>query len=365
MSGVLAGECSREVTSTREQMKILVTATLDQWGVDRLSQYGEVANEGFGDKKRLLAGRKLARALEGFDVFVTEVDQVRARVLEEVDRLQVIACCRADPANVDVATATERGIPVLHAPGRNAQAVAELTLALMLMSLRNIPQAMDIMRQEGGPQGMVKMAVTFFDLKGNELWGKVVGIVGLGAVGSEVARRLRSFGVELLVYDPYVPDAAVEHIGARRVDLATLLKKADVVALHAALTAETKGMLGREEFRLMKSTARLVNTARAELTDEESLYEALKEGRIAGAALDVFVQEPPPPDYPLLQLPNVIATPHIGGNTHEIPVHQSRIVVSDLERLFCGERPLHIVNPSALEGFRWSDQAEEPDGGDG
>src|SRR4030042_3795670 len=110
-------------------MKILVTATLDQWGVDRLSQYGEVADEGFGDKKRLLAGRKLVRALEGFDVFVTEVDQVRARVLEEVDRLQVIACCRADPVNVDVAAATERGIPVLHAPGRNAQAVAELTLA--------------------------------------------------------------------------------------------------------------------------------------------------------------------------------------------------------------------------------------------
>ncbi|HUS69173.1 MAG TPA: 2-hydroxyacid dehydrogenase [Anaerolineae bacterium] len=346
-------------------MKILVTATLDQWGVDRLSQYGEVANEGFGDKKRLLAGRKLARALEGFDVFVTEVDQVRARVLEEVDRLQVIACCRADPVNVDVARATERGIPVLHAPGRNAQAVAELTLALMLMSLRNIPQAMDILRQEGGPQGLVKMAVTFFDLKGNEMWGKVVGIVGLGAVGSEVAKRLRGFDVELLVCDPYVTDAVLEHLGARRVDLVTLLAEADVVTLHVPLSAETKGMLGREEFRLMKPTARLVNTARAELTDEESLYETLKEGRIAGAALDVFVQEPPPPDYPLLQLPNVIATPHIGGNTYEIPVHQSRIVVSDLERLFCGERPLHIVNPSALEGFRWRDQAEEPDPGDG
>jgi D-3-phosphoglycerate dehydrogenase len=172
-------------------------------------------------------------------------------------------------------------------------------------------------------------------------------------VGREATRRLRGFEVELLVYDPYVTDQAVEELGARRVDLATLLAGADVVTLHAPLSAETKGMLGREQFTLMKPTARLVNTARAELTDEESLYEALKEGGIAGAALDVFAQEPPPPDHPLLQLPNVIATPHIGGNTYEIPVHQSRIVVSDLERLFCGERPLHVVNPSALERFRW------------
>jgi phosphoglycerate dehydrogenase-like enzyme len=347
-------------------MKILVTATLDEWGIDRLSGYGEVANEGFGARKRLLAGRKLARALEDVDVFVTEVDQVRARVLEDVDRLRVIACCRADPVNVDVAAATERGIPVLHAPGRNAQAVAELTLALMLMSLRNIPQSMDVLRQDGGPQGMVKMAVTFFDLKGYELWGKVVGIIGLGAVGREVAKRLRGFDVELRVYDPYVSDETVAELGARRVDLVTLLAEADVVTLHVPLSAETKGMLGREEFRLMKPTARLVNTARAELTDEEALCEALKEGRIAGAALDVFAQEPPPPDHPLLRLPNVVATPHIGGNTYEIPAHQSRIVVSDLERLFRGERPQHIVNPSALDGFQWRDGTTDgPGPGDG
>jgi phosphoglycerate dehydrogenase-like enzyme len=334
-------------------MKILVTATLNQWGLDRLSQYGDVAYEGFGDKKRLLAGRKLIRALDGFDVFVTEVDQVRARVIEQVDQLQVISCCRADPVNVDVAAATQRGILVLRAPGRNAQAVADLTLALILMSLRNVPQSMDILRQEDGPQGMVKMAVAYFDLKGSELWGKTVGIIGLGAVGGEVAKRLRAFDAELLVYDPYVADEVVVRLGAERADLATLLSEADVVTLHAPLTDETKGMLGREEFTLMKPTSRLINTARAELADEEALYEALQEGRISGAALDVFVQEPPPVDHPLLQLPNVIATPHIGGNTLEIPAHQSRIVVSDLERLFRGEQPLHAANPELLDGFSW------------
>ena len=334
-------------------MRILVTATLDEWGIERLGRFGELSYEAFADKKRLLAGRKLVRALEGFDVFVTEVDQVRAKVLAQLDRLQVIACCRADPVNIDVATATEMGIPVLNTPGRNAQAVADLTLALMLMSMRNIPQAMDILRQEGGPQGMVKMAVAFFELKGNELWDKTVGIIGLGAVGREVAKRLRGFDTRLIVHDPYVPEDVVEGWGARRVDLDTLLLESDVVTVHAALTGETKGMLGRRELGMMKPIAHFINTARAELTDEEALYEALKEGKIAGAALDVFSQEPPPPDHPLLQLPNVIATPHIGGNTHEIPAHQSRIVVSDLERLFQGEEPLHVANPETLQRFQW------------
>ncbi len=336
-------------------MRILVTATLDEWGIETLSRYGQVSYEGFGEKKRLLAGRKLVRALQGFDVFVTEVDQVRAKVLEQVENLRVIACCRADPVNIDVAIATERGIPVLHAPGRNAQAVADLTLALMLMTLRHIPRAMGLLRQESGPQGMVKMAVAFFELKGKELWGKTVGIIGLGAVGREVARRLRGFDTQLMVYDPYVAPEVVEGYGARSVDLESLLRGADVVTLHAALTEETRGMLGQREFALMKPTSCFVNTARAELTDEEALYQALKDGRIGGGALDVFSQEPPPPDHPLLQLPNVIATPHIGGNTYEIHVHQSRIVVSDLERLFQGQRPLHIVNPETLQAVRWHD----------
>ncbi len=336
-------------------MRILVTATLDEWGIETLNRYGEVSYEGFGEKKRLLAGRKLVRALRGFDVFVTEVDQVRAKVLEQVENLRVIACCRADPVNIDVDMATERGIPVLHAPGRNARAVADLTVALMLMTLRRIPQAMKLLRQEGGPQGMVKMAVAFFELKGNELWGKTVGIIGLGAVGREVAKRLRGFDADLMVCDPYVAPDVVQGYGARSVDLQTLLHEADVVTLHAALTEETRGMLGRREFALMKPDACFVNTARAELTDEEALYQALKEGKIGGAALDVFSQEPPPSEHPLLQLPNVIATPHIGGNTYEIPVHQSHIVVSDLEHLFQGRRPLHVANPETLDGFRWTD----------
>ncbi len=334
-------------------MRILVTATLDQWGVERLERLGEVSYEGFADKKRLLAGKKLARALDGVDVFVTEVDQVRAKVLAQVDRLQVIACCRADPVNIDVSTATQMGIPVLHTPGRNAQAVADLTLALMLMSLRHIPQAMGILRQEGGPQGMVKMAVAFFELKGNELWGKTVGIVGFGAVGREVAKRLKGFDTRLMVCDPYVSQEVVDEFGATLVELDELLREADVITLHAALTDETKGILGRREFEMMKPSALFVNTARAELTDEGALVDVLQKGGIAGAALDVFVQEPPAADHPLLRLPNVIATPHIGGNTREIPAHQSRIVVSDLERLFHGEKPLHVVNAETLDTFEW------------
>ncbi len=334
-------------------MRILVTATLDQWGIETLGRYGQVSYEGFGDKKRLLAGKKLVRALEGFDVLITEVDQVRAKVLAEIDRLQVIACCRANPVNIDVAAATDRGIPVLHAPGRNAQAVADLAVALMLMGLRHIPAATGLLRRQDGPQGMVKMAVAFFELKGHELWRKTVGIIGLGAVGRQVAKRLQGFDANLIAFDPYLSPDEVQRCGAQSVDLQTLLRQADVVTLHAPLTEETRGMLGPGQFALMKPTAYFVNTARAELTDEGALYEALKANRIGGAALDVFTEEPPPPDHPLLQLANVIATPHIGGNTHEIPAHQSHIVVSDLERLFQGQRPLHIMNPETLKGFHW------------
>lgn len=342
-----------DVGSQSQQMKILVTANLDDRGLETLRRFGDVSYEGFGDQKRLLAGRKLVRALAGVDVFVTEVDQVRSRVLEQADQLQVVACCRAEPVNVDIGAATDRGIPVLYTPGRNAQAVADLTVGLMLMSLRKIPQAMDILLQEDGPQGMVKMAVAFFDLKGSELCGKTVGIIGFGAVGREVAKRLRGFDTDLIVHDPYLSPDVVEEAGARCVDLPTLLRQADIVTIHTQLTEETRGMLGPQEFGLMKPTAHFINTARGELTDEEALHSVLMEGGIGGAALDVFAQEPPPADHPLLQLPNVVATPHIGGNTLEIPAHQSRIVVSDLERLFQGARPLNVVNPETLERFRW------------
>jgi autoinducer 2 (AI-2) kinase len=299
-----------------------------------------------------LAGSKLVRALQGVDILITEVDQVRGYVLDKTPDLKVIACCRANPVNVDVAAATARGILVLHAPGRNAEAVADLTLLFMLALLRHFPVLANVLREPGDP--MEKLARVFYEYRGAELWGKTVGLIGLGAVGQRVARRLQPFGARVVAHDPFVAPEVAAEVGATLLALEELLETADIVSLHAPLTEATQGMLGEAELRRMKRGAYFVNTARAELTDEEALYRALRDGHLAGAALDVFVEEPPPPDHPLLSLPNVIATPHIGGHTREVVLHQSRIIVEDLVRLLEGERPRHVVNPEVLRDEQWS-----------
>lgn len=332
-------------------MKFLVTARFDEASLEVLRRYGEVEYAGFAEEQRVLAGSKLVQALEGVNVLITEVDPVKGYVLKKAPDLRVIACCRADPVNVDVEAATAQSILVLHAPGRNAEAVADLTVLLMLALLRHFLPLAAMLRQPG--DGMEKLARAFYDYRGSELWGKRVGLVGLGAVGRRVAQRLRPFGAEVVAYDPYVPPQTAAGVGVTLLDLQALLETADIVSLHAPLNEATQGMLGETELRRMKRGAFFINTARAGLTDEDALYRALKDGHLAGAALDVFLEEPPPPDHPLLALPNVIATPHIGGNTREVVIHQSRIITDDLVRLLEGERPQNTVNPEVIDRLQW------------
>jgi len=340
-------------------MNILITARFDQAALDKLGRYGQVRYEGFAEEQRVLAGSKLVRALQGVNIFITEVDQVKGYVLAKTPELRVIACCRANPVNIDLEAATERGILVLNAPGRNADAVADLTLLFMLALLRHFLPLAAMLRQPG--DGMEKLARAFYDYRGAELWGKTVGLVGLGAVGRRVAQRLRPFGARVVAHDPYVSPEKAAEVGAALLDLDELLEVSDIVSLHAPLNEATEGMIGEREFRRMKPGAYFVNTARAGLADEEALYRALKDGHLAGAALDVFLDEPPPQDHPLLTLPSVIATPHIGGNTAEVVIHQSRMVTADLVRLFEGERPEHVVNPQVLERLRWELAATKED----
>jgi autoinducer 2 (AI-2) kinase len=238
---------------------------------------------------------------------------------------------------------------VIHAPGRNADAVADLTIALMLMLMRNIMPAAALLRSPNRDVGST--ARIYFDLRGRELWNKTVGIVGLGAVGRMVARRLIPFGVRLIAYDPFVPQEVMDDYQAAQVDLDTLMRESDIVTLHVYVTPRTRGLVGAREIGLMKKTAYFVNTARSAITDEKALCRALSDRRIAGAGLDVFDQEPLPPEHLFFSLDNVILLPHIGGATQEVTEHQTEIIVPDIERILRGERPRNIVNPEVLDRF--------------
>jgi len=229
------------------------------------------------------------------------------------------------------------------------------------MLARHLPAAGAFLREPGGVAGdMARMGRAFARFQGRELGARTVGLVGFGAVGRAVATRLRGFGARCLAHDPYVPSAEVRRAGVEPVPLATLLAESDFVSLHAPGGAADRPLIGAAELACMKPGASLVNTARARLVDAEALALALRSGRIAGAALDVFAVEPPGADDPLLALPNVIATPHVGGNTADVAAHQGRIVAAGLEQLRAGERPPTLLNPETLEGFEWGARRPEP-----
>jgi phosphoglycerate dehydrogenase-like enzyme len=330
-------------------VRALITASFDEGAKARLARHMEVVHEDWKVRQSIyFDGAQFAERIRqvGADVLIVEADLVHAEVLEACP-LRMIGCCRGDPVNIDLELATRKGIPVFHTPGRNADAVADLTLAFMLMLARHLSPLHDAFRHgDTRVADATDFLATYTRFTGIELGGRTVGLVALGAVGQEVARRLVAFKARVLAYDPYVQDPPA---GVELRPLDSLLRESDFVSLHAPVTAETQNLLSRERLALLKPGAFLINTARAALTDEDALYEMLVGGRLAGAALDVLAEEPLQPGNRFLALPNVIVTPHIGGATLDVTRHQSEIVVEAIERWLGGQRPRWIANPAVLE----------------
>jgi D-3-phosphoglycerate dehydrogenase len=305
------------------------------WPYEPFREIGEV-DEASGDEATLAA------AVAQAEVALTQMAPFTERVLDAAPKLRLIACCRGGPVNINVRAATARGVIVCYAPGRNAAAAAEHTIGLILAALRRIPQTHAALR--GGEWAGGDYA---YDNCGRELAGGTVGLVGYGAVGRRVATVLRAFGAEVLVADPYADPVTATEVTL--VSLDELLRRSQVVSLHARLTPETERLIGARELALLPAGAVLVNTARGGLLDYPALADALESGRLAAAGLDVYDVEPPPPDSPLLRLPGVVGTPHLGGATRQTAERAARIVAVEAARYLRGEPPRNVANPEVLQ----------------
>jgi D-3-phosphoglycerate dehydrogenase / 2-oxoglutarate reductase len=277
----------------------------------------------------------VAEAVRGHDVLVVHGAPVSAEVLDAAPELALVCCARGGPVNVDVDAAAERGIPVVTTPGKNAEGVADLALAFMVMLARRIPEA--IRRARDG-DALGASAFEGAELFGSELGDKVLGLVGYGNVGARVSVRARGFGMDVAAYDPFVPATELEADGVRPIGLDELLGEADFVSVHARATPENAHMFDARRFAAMKDTGFFLNTARASLVDEHALEAALVARQIAGAALDVLHAPPSGGTHPLTLLENVIVTPHVGGATHETLARGAAMVTAEIERFARGER---------------------------
>jgi D-3-phosphoglycerate dehydrogenase / 2-oxoglutarate reductase len=301
--------------------------------------WGDVAEvtEAAGDEHMMIA------ALDGVDAAVTHLAPFTARVFAGSPHLRLVVVSRGGPVNVNLAAATEAGVTVCYAPGRNAQAAAEFAVGLLLATCRNIAAGHAELQTRTWPDHYFR-----YDSAGFELHGSTVGLVGYGAIGRIVGRILFAFGAHVLAYDPM---ASADAFGpeVERVDVLTdLLGRSRAVSLHARLTPETAHMIGAPELAAMSEDSVLVNTARGGLLDYDVLCDALESGRLAAAGLDVFPAEPLPPDSRLFTTRGIVMAPHIAGCSREVAERAARICADEVGRWFAGEPPAHCANPEVL-----------------
>ena len=313
--------------------KVLVSDSLAEEGIDILREVAEV------DVKTGLSHEELLSIIGDYDaLLVRSSTQVEADIIAAGKKLKVIGRAGVGVDNIDVEKATEQGILVINAPGGNTISAAEHTMAIMMALTRNITGACSSLRC-----GEWKRS----QFVGVELYRKKLGIVGFGRIGQEVAVRARSFGMDILAYDPYIPSELIEKQGYTAVTLDYLFANADIVTIHAPKTSNTKYLINAEVLKQMKDGVRIINVARGGILDENALYDALMSGKVAGAALDVFEHEPPE-DSPLLQLEQVVCTPHLGASTAEAQIKVAVQVAEQFVRLFKGEPVQMALNAPIL-----------------
>ena len=329
----------KKIPTTRP--RVLLLEAKDEERFDFFRQLEKIAELSFENKEGGYTEDDLVEMIGPYDaVMITSQHAITSRVIAAAPKLKIIVKRGAKPENVDYEAATKRGIVVAWTPGVNYVAVAEHAVMLMLcLAKKTIPQM----------EGLRGGAWRESDSGLQELCGKTVGIIGLGGIGRALCRMLDGFDVTFLAYDPYISPSQAKEVGAKLVSLEDLLRQSDYVTLHAALTEETRHLIGAKELSMMKKTAHLINTARGALIDESALLQALKRGEISGAGLDVFESEPPKHGNPLLHLPNVVVTPHMAGWSDEAVYREQEEAVLEIKLLLEGKSPRYPINPEALE----------------
>jgi D-3-phosphoglycerate dehydrogenase len=318
-------------------IKILVSDPLSEEGLKILKE----AKEFQVDVKTDLKPEQLKEIIKDYDaLLVRSATKANKDIINAASRLKVIGRAGVGLDNVDLDAATQKGIIVMNTPGGNTISTAEHAVSMILSLSRSIPQA-----NASTKKGEWKRS----KFMGVELYAKVLGIVGFGRIGKEVARRALSFGMRVLAYDPFLSRDVAESLGIEVVELNELLKQADYITVHTPMTDETRHMISTEQFGLMKKGVRVINCARGGIIDEKALATAVREGKVAGAALDVFEKEPVAPDNELLALDNVIVTPHLGASTEEAQVNVAIEVAEIVRDALLGRGIRNAANYPCLE----------------
>lgn len=330
-------------------MKAFVSSRIPEEWLDRLAEHFEVDYYNWFEDG-LLPREELAERIKDCHLIVTETDEIDGEMIAGCPDLFAIVDFKSSVVNLDVDQASRQGVVVFNTPGRNADAVADLAVAFMVMTARNVVQSMQALQAGLWEKNGRRWA--YVEHQGRELLGKTVGLVGLGHIGQLVAERLGSWGAELIAYDPYQTEEAAGRVDVSLVGWEEVFRQADFLSLHLPLNEGTRGLIGEKELCWMKPDAHLINTARAAVVVEEDLIRCLEEKWIAGAAVDVYHREPIGADYPLLDLPHVICTPHIGGASRDVVDHMAEIGLEGLFAFLAGETPANLVNPESIPEAR-------------